>query len=177
MIESAIVLGIVGLIIGGIWVAASAVNQNMQKAEVTKTTLAMVKGVQNLFDNQTVTASNTDVTTSMINAGVIPADWVKSTGAVSPWNGDVYVTIGTGRVTVNFYSVPKTMCIDLVSRMPGQVGNPTDVMTQLGCGAAISGAISLATATATASCREGGFFSWTFGLRGGTPTTPPSPCA
>lgn len=179
LIETAIVLGIVGLIIGGIWIAASAVNQNLQKSEVTKTTLAMVKGVQNLFDGQTVSA-NASITTSMINAGVVPASWVKTAAdntqtAVSPWNGDVYVAIGANRVTIQFYGAPKKMCVDLVSRMPALVGNPTDVTTQIGCGAAIPGSISISTASST--CGEGGFFSWSFGLRGGTPGTPPSPCA
>lgn len=40
LIEAAIVLGVVGLVIGGIWVAAAAVQSNLREADASKGLLA-----------------------------------------------------------------------------------------------------------------------------------------
>ena len=42
LIEAAIVLGVVGLVIGGIWVAAAAVQQNLREADASKGLIQIV---------------------------------------------------------------------------------------------------------------------------------------
>ena len=77
LIESAIVLGVVGLVIGGIWVAASAVNSNLRMSNTVVAILQMVQGGQKLFPLQSypTAVGYTFSMNTMQAAGVLPGDF------------------------------------------------------------------------------------------------------
>src|ERR1700685_3788359 len=104
--EIAIVLGIIGLILGAIWVAAAAVYTNMRVARSSQELLQITQAVRSLYATSTTTGVTTGdgspMTTSLIPAGVFPNDSLP-TGETSltvnaPWNGGVinlYMDRGT----------------------------------------------------------------------------------
>src|ERR1700677_388286 len=74
--EIAIVLGIIGLILGAIWTAAAAVYNNQRIAHANTAILQTAQGVRSLYANATSTgyATATDVTTMLAGANVLPSD-------------------------------------------------------------------------------------------------------
>jgi type II secretory pathway pseudopilin PulG len=173
LIEAAIVLGVVGLVIGGIWVAAAAVQQNLREADASKGLIQIVQNVRNLYYGQTPTATAT-ITTDLIASNAIPANFVSnSTTAVNPWNGSVAVRI-TGasfdQIQIDYVSVPKSSCISLVSKN-------TNISTGTGLASIIIDATTggtdatvttfpLTPTTAATNCGTTNTITWQFGLRG-----------
>lgn len=52
LIEAAIVLGVIGLVIGGIWVAASAVRDNLRLNDITKDIALLYNNLTNTYSQQ-----------------------------------------------------------------------------------------------------------------------------
>ncbi len=176
LIEAAIVLGVVGLVIGGIWVAAAAVQENMRNGDASKGLIQIVQNVRNLYYGQTPTATAT-ITTDLISANAIPANFISnSTTAINPWNGSVAVRI-TGasaaaydQIQIDYVSVPKSSCIALTSQN-------TNISTGTGLASIIIDATTggtdatittfpLTPTTAAADCGSTNTITWKFGLRG-----------
>ena len=134
--EIAIVLGIVGLILGAIWVAAAAVYTNIRISNSNRHLLVITQNVRSLFSTSTVTgsASGTDMTTSLIPAGVFPTDLLpngsSSTTVNSAWSGGqihVYSSTGTAAgdaFTVQFEGIPSQGCINLLTAATGSGRDP-----------------------------------------------------
>src|ERR1700744_4410532 len=86
--EIAIVLGIVGLILGAIWVAAAAVYNNLRTSHANTEIIQVAQGVRTLMTTSNTVGAAGDLTGAMISAGLIPADSVTSpTTATGPWAG------------------------------------------------------------------------------------------
>lgn len=56
LIEASIVLGVVGLIIGGIWVAAAAVNENMKWRQTEDGLTLYIQAIVDAWDHQSAGA-------------------------------------------------------------------------------------------------------------------------
>lgn len=173
LIEAAIVLGIVGLVIGGIWVAASAVQENMRKSDASKGMIQIVQNVRNLYYGQTPTATG-DITADLVNANAIPGDFVNGTGARNPWNGVVTVSIADAvnfdEIDIEYEDVPQSACIELTSRntnISTGVGLQSIAIDATGGGSdtTVTTFPFLPTAAA-AACGDTNNIIWKFGLRG-----------
>lgn len=176
LIEAAIILGVIGVVIGGIWAGANAITISNQKSDVLKTTLSIVQGVRNLYVGQTV-ASNTNITSNMVQAGIVPAGWVNGSGTISsPWNQGVTIYATSNGVHIYFTSVPKSLCADLVFRMPALVTRPEELTTDVGCSEGIASPISRSAATTYCSSTTN-TVRWNFSLRGGAPSTSTGMCS
>ncbi len=172
LIEAAIVLGVVGLVIGGIWVAAAAVQANLRKADASKGLIQIVQNTRNLYYGQSATAT-ADITSQLVSAKALPADFINGTAGKNPFNGDVTVSIAGAsfdQIDVLFGTVPKDACIDLTSKN-------TNISTGLGLSQIIidaTGGGSDATITtfpylptsAATNCGTTNDITWRFGLRG-----------
>lgn len=104
LIEAAIVLAIVGLVIGGLWAAASSAMNNLKIQQTREGIITTISNIRSLLPASMHTGS--DITlqfngfySDAINMGLFPADWVKGTSAISPL-GDVVlsVSVDTGVV-------------------------------------------------------------------------------
>ncbi len=120
LIEAAIVLGIVGLIVGGIWAAAASAYENMRQQTASKNLLAFAQNVRGFYANSGATAIDTSVTNA-ITQGLIPSDMRSgATAAVSPWA--TAVTLDTGAIGgintfgVLFTGLTRQTCINLILR-------------------------------------------------------------
>lgn len=81
LIESAIVLAIIGLVIGGIWVAASSVHHNQRTARISAAVVSMVQAIRTnvpLANYPVGSNQETNITAYAINSGIAPADMVRS---------------------------------------------------------------------------------------------------
>jgi hypothetical protein len=88
LIESAIVLGFVGLVIGGIWVSAKAVSDKWKAERIVSGLLLMVDGARNLFPPRLwppeIAPGYTTINTTAISAGIVPTDWVRGNKIYTP---------------------------------------------------------------------------------------------
>ena len=124
--EIAIVLGIIGMILGAIWTAASSVYNNQRISHANTSILQITQGVRTLYSeapNMGNTASQ-DMTASLITAGALPMDIINGTAAIGPWASSAIKVLG-GSVandvsfTIEISNVPLKACISLISSIGG----------------------------------------------------------
>jgi len=132
LIEAAIVLGIVGLVVGGIWVAATSVYGNLRTKQSSDQLIQIVQGVRSLYAtsrNIGVLAA-VDMTPDVAHANVLPRDILTttpqatlSTNTINAWGGNVGVVAENAasatRFLVRFTAVPVAACKDFVMRNAG----------------------------------------------------------
>lgn len=168
LVEAAIVLGIVGLVIGGIWIAASAVQSNLRKSEASKALIQIVQNVRIMFDGQTPAATGS-INSAAISAHAVPTDFINGTNIVNPWNGNVTIALAQAgtqidSIDVTYDSMPKDVCIELTSRN-------TNVTTGTGLTRLLIGTTTVTSfpylpSTASTDCQTINSVTWRFGLRG-----------
>ncbi len=142
--EAAIVLGIVGLILGAIWVAAASVYENLRVSTTSNQLLQIVQAVRSMHATQSTVDS--DISAILVaRAGGIPSDMVvkDSSGAVTAvrdvWAGDVTIDAATYSVpydsfAITFSAVPQSACSNLLIRNTG-AGRDSGL---IGAGSAVS---------------------------------------
>jgi major structural subunit of bundle-forming pilus len=173
LIEAAIVLGVIGLVIGGIWVAAAAVQANLRKSDASKGLIQIIQNTRNLYYGQSPTGTtDVTVTTELINARAIPGDFISGTTARNPFNGAVTVVIdpANAEIDVSYAAVPRDACIDLTSKntnISSGMGLTRLIIDATGGGTdtTITTFPYLPTAAAT-NCGDSNLVTWSFGLRG-----------
>jgi prepilin-type N-terminal cleavage/methylation domain-containing protein len=125
--ELAIVLGIIGLILGAIWTAAAAVYQNMRVTNAVRDIQTITYNTQNLIPaSQAADLDDGGVMTpTLYQAGGFPADWAydSTTGnAISPYpygEAIIYDTVeisGGGRAyffAIAISNVPVSDCVQI----------------------------------------------------------------
>lgn len=125
--EIAIVLGIIGLILGAIWTAASSVYANQKATKATTEVLSILQGVRTLYASQSVTGDvdGTSETATYFTAGAFPSDMGTTAATlVNPWGGTVGVISGTYTTTgdsiiMEFSKVSNAGCANLISATAG----------------------------------------------------------
>lgn len=158
--EIAIVLGIIGIILGSIWVAAAAVYNNLRVSHANTEFLQLVQGIRGLYATQTSTAGLNNQQVICSNAE--PSDMAylncagagAATGLNSPWPGTATVVVAPSTdaanagFTVSMTNVPPPACISLLTALGGTNRDP-------GLFAAEGGAAFAAGVGGTASTAAG----------------------
>jgi hypothetical protein len=169
LIEAAIVLGVVGLVLGGIWVAASAVQSNVRKSDGSKGLLQIVQNVRNLYANQSPAPAT--ITTQLINARAIPADFINGSNALNPWNGAVTVALaGPGpanSIQVVYAAMPRDVCIEVTTRNTREASATglTQILINNGTTTATITTFPYLPATAATDCGVTNTITWAYNLR------------
>ena len=125
--EIAIVLGIIGLILGAIWTAAAAVYNNQRVAHANTAILQLVQGIRTLYANSSSAAGLT--TANLITARAVPSDLVNAagTGLVGPWPNStlaVYIPVTNDSFTIQMTNVPQGACSSLILAVSGNGRDP-----------------------------------------------------
>ena len=128
LIEAAIVLGVVGLVIGGIWAAASAVNQKLAISRDYQLILSAVAKARELSAGQS--GNITWNGTTAVASGIFPENLLKGSTVYSNTGASVIIQYLGGLppslIDVALYEFPtKTACIELgprLSTVPNIVG-------------------------------------------------------
>jgi prepilin-type N-terminal cleavage/methylation domain-containing protein len=120
--EIAIVLGIMGLILGAIWVAASSVYTNMRISTTTRDVISLSQGVRNLYANQGLMETAPVITSAqLISTGVVPNDMIAGNAFVDAWGGTMTFTPATTISTagdsfvVDLAGIPQAGCVGLLT--------------------------------------------------------------
>lgn len=80
--EIAIVLGIIGIILGAIWAAAAMVYENNRTKQAREQSLAVINNWRSIYGSRHVdVADGTDITYLTVNNGFEPVDMIPSTTA------------------------------------------------------------------------------------------------
>lgn len=127
--EIAIVLGIIGLILGAIWVAASSVYNNMRVSRASQELLQVAQQVRAMYSTQTTMDAGV-TTTTFIQAGVFPGDMLDngtaSTQANNPWRAATTIAPATSSggvagdsFSIAFAGVPQSACITMLTSSTG----------------------------------------------------------
>lgn len=118
--ELAVVLGIVGVILGAIWAASSKVASNNKVAKAASQVQVILGGYKSVYANTRMpTTSGTDITSVGINAGVFPADMIISGNAYNPWGGTVTVRAhkGYNGVYISYWGLKRDACMNLAATL------------------------------------------------------------
>jgi PilS N terminal len=124
LIEAAIVLGIDGLIVGGIWAAAGAAYENMRQQNASKQLLSLVQGLRGFYAESPVDRIDANIT-NLIGLGVLPSDMLVETGGAKtlrhPWGGAVTLTdtttaYGIASFKVTFEAMKSDVCRNFLTR-------------------------------------------------------------
>jgi len=140
--EIAIVLGIIGLILGAIWVAASAVYNNLRVSKTTTQLLQVTQAVRAMYATTSTVDPSANMAVGAVGAGTFPATYAQAgvfpsdmvISATAPtvqdvWGGAAGVTATTTTAAndsfaVIFTGVPTAACISLLT---GNTGSGRDV--------------------------------------------------
>ncbi len=90
LIESAIALTIIGLVIGGVWVAAVAMSDQRKRAQLQEAIPLMVNGTRELFTTQmwpSDPAGQTYITSTLIASGKIQGSLLENGQLINPISG------------------------------------------------------------------------------------------
>lgn len=123
LIEAAIVLGVVGLVIGGIWVASAAMYESYKVNKTVEGILTIARNVQELISYRDAERLGHLYPLSLAarKSSAIPEDWIKNDNIKSPLGGAVSLRNLTdfnyARFNISLSEVTKSECISLVVRI------------------------------------------------------------
>lgn len=124
--EIAIVLGIIGLILGAIWAAASAVYNNLRTSRAQQEILTVAQNIRAMYATQS-TVDSAATTDTYISAGVFPSDATVETSSgksvKNPWGGNFDIIASSSDNYTSFIvtmeGVPVNACITLATSTTG----------------------------------------------------------
>ncbi len=155
--EIAIVLGIVGLLLGAIWVAAAAVYNNLRVSHANTEVLQIAQAVRALYASTSSTGNAAaDLTDGLICAKAVPSDMVLTACGgpgtmIDPWpqgRTAIYTPATGDSFTIEMTEVPQSACISLLMNVAGTSRDP-GLFQATGTAAAVGAALATAAPFAT----------------------------
>lgn len=181
--EITIVLGIIGIVIAAIWIAAGSVGVNNQVNQAAQELQTVSQNMLSLYEGRPWPpaigcAGGQDITSTAIGASAIPSQYVVNGACASAsqtWGGGGSFTISANAAgapagntfRISFANVPFQGCIALLMQVtgcdPSQAGCPLKLETNNGVSTLSPGASSaggwqatLTPTTATTVCNANG---------------------
>ena len=144
--EIAIVLGVIGTILGAIWSAASHVSNNQEANKANTQILGIVQSIRSLYGPKPYfPGAETDATPQLMNTGaVFGSDMIVSgqTHPVNPFGGSVAVytsIVSSTTFRVSYYNVTAAQCnqvADSIATQSASASAPLSLITA--CGATVT---------------------------------------
>jgi hypothetical protein len=145
LIEAAIVLGVVGLVIGGIWAAASAVIEKYRVNETSEGLVTSCNRLSRLFPKWSARPIGNDgvnVTHTAIAAGVFPKSWIKGneihtpvgiihSNRITQWDLDRGGPSIGGNVGIKIDVKNKSICKNLALSIAGRLSSSNGIISSL----------------------------------------------
>ncbi len=122
LIEAAIVLGVVGLVIGGIWVSAAHFYEEYKVNKTVDGAFTTASNIINLISVRDASsiADGSDLTSFLLSAGAFPEDWVNGSVVKNPFGGRVAVLDIDDRPFLFLEAtpdiIPASACIKIVAK-------------------------------------------------------------
>ena len=167
--ELAIVMGVMGAIVGAIWTASGNTQDAQSSNKAVQELQDVAQGINNLMAGQKFSTSSCDsgstfpcsVTKAMIAAQAVPSIYLNqaspTTAVDNPWNtsGFVVYALNAKNYRLSFFGTTYKGCLALLLQGTGcqanQVGCPTKVWTNNPTGGGTTGSSNLPTAIASLS--------------------------
>ncbi len=169
LIEIAIVLAVIGIIVGGVYVAASSVYENNRKQKVQTQLLTLVQNIRAAYTGQPAFGGTGNFTeASAISGGMAPTDMVNGTALFSPYGAvTILGVVAATTFYVDFAGLSAGACTEMVTKTSAT----QSTVNALGVTAvAIGGTaqtLPVAVQTSAAACAAGNVaVRVTFNLRG-----------
>ena len=147
LIDAAIVLGIVGLVIGGIWVAAATVNDNLKQQQLVDGWAYYIRLLSEQYPKSMIAAKNVstlDVDQQLATTNPPPAGWTVKAGgccgvqrAIDPYGNRLYIQVlAGGNFYMSYYSqtVSGPACRAAINYIMGSVYNKLITVSLLDLG-------------------------------------------
>lgn len=122
LIEAAIVLAIIGIVLGGIWVASSALMERHKVARMQEAITQIITGLQKTYPLTALPAASGDLSSVVVNAGLVKGEFVKNGNLVTPWDTQFYAGYFADTNDSNMFvfyvftpNIPGTACVKLYS--------------------------------------------------------------
>ena len=147
LMETAVVFGVVGMVLGGVWMAASSVYAKQRVNTTVVQIWQIANNVHARYTGRTLTASPT--TAQMVSAGLFPAEMIRLQGNVASiinaWGGAVNAVVCPGGMSgvqgcpspavpvtmlqLDFLGLRPSECMSLFADLPAasQDGGPNAV--------------------------------------------------
>lgn len=131
LIEAAIFLGVMGLVLGAVWGAASTVNFNRQINATIGDMIQITQNMRSLYSRQSGFSGTSGFTTgdniteAMVNSEVVPAEMIDPTDLTtlrSAWQTPVMILVGPTLDTfrISFAdTLPTQVCVAITARAIG----------------------------------------------------------
>jgi type II secretory pathway pseudopilin PulG len=128
LIEASLVLGILGLIIGGIFAAWATVASQQRVRKAADMTTIIVGQIRTAYAARTTfdttdTASGATFTQALVAANLIPVEYLVNGAVKNPWGGNVLITPDTSGMNVSYSSVNNADCKKLANMILGNARN------------------------------------------------------
>ncbi len=133
LIELAIVVGVAGAILGGVWAAIQSGNARAKVAQSISQVLVLNKNIRSFYQKQACIAVAGDLTPALLAAvpPVIPRDMIRAGAVIHPWEQPFSVrgngaagcgTMGSFQFMLRYQNLPQDACIELVLKLtaPGE---------------------------------------------------------
>ena len=123
LVEAAIVLGVVGLVVGGIWVSAAKFYEDYKVNKTVNDITLIVKKIQGLISiaDDFALGNLYVLTNTVLQAGAFPKDWIDGSTVKNPFGGNVMIqnfsNPSNPRFDFRLYNVPTSACIQLISKV------------------------------------------------------------
>ncbi len=141
--EMAIVLGVFGLILGGLWATVSLVKERARRDEAVSRVAIAVRNIREFYLGRGFVLTPAGVgtqaalTSYLLEQGILPAEMIKDRSAgsghfeaVHEWDGGAFQICSAGcfsanstsEFSVRFRSLPQGACVALATRLSGYGG-------------------------------------------------------
>ena len=125
LIEAAIVLAVVGGVIGAIWVAAAKFYEDYKVNKTVEDLQLIVRNTQGLIsmqDSQTI-GHAVNINSTLRAAGVFPKDWVDGNSIKNPFGGNTFIAnfVNPERFDIYLFGGNKSTCAKLITRVSSLV--------------------------------------------------------
>jgi type II secretory pathway pseudopilin PulG len=126
LIEAAVILAVVGLVLGGIWVAAAAMYENYKVNKTVEGVFITARNIQNLIsirDAYVIGGGGVEITSTSLASGAFPKNWIDTNRIKSPFGGSVLVFNYSPpinpdyRFLINFKNIYSSSCVKLVVKV------------------------------------------------------------
>jgi prepilin-type N-terminal cleavage/methylation domain-containing protein len=127
--ELAIVLGIIGIILGAIWSAAAMVYENNRTKAASTQVLTLANNWKSVYGSKRMdVADGTDLTATTINNNFMPQEMIQAgvtTFGVGPWTGsqvNVFADQTNNGIAIKYSNLTESACNHFANAVAAQNG-------------------------------------------------------
>jgi hypothetical protein len=160
LIEAAIVLGVVGLVIGGIWIAAASVTENRKATTMASDFTFIVSQFKNLYKGFPAPGlAATDTVSTLFAAGAFPKGYTLTGGGSQvTTSSDSSVSMWVTGTQINYMGLTKKSCISIVQAAQRDMSGLDELFFDC-CGAIPSSSLPLSPADVISNCEQSDYGS------------------